>query len=117
MPYKDYSKRKERSLQYYYKNKEKVLAYQTQRWKKKYKTDLAFRLKRRLRDKSRVGKSEIIGKCVCCGSTEDLQRHYPNLFKNCFEVIISCRECHNKLHNSLKGKNCNQTSSVSSVMC
>lgn len=96
MPYKDYSKRKKQALEYYYKNKEKVLKYQIQRLNNKYKTDLEYRKKRQLRDKTRNKKRKINGNCKICGDINDLHRHHFNYEST--EHIIVCRKCHNKIH-------------------
>ena len=112
MPYKNYNDRKKKSLEYYYNNKEKVLTYQKKRLEEKRKTDPNFIKKRAIRDQSRNkkggGKDNLKNKsCEECGTNEDLQRHHEN-YKS-LNIIILCRNCHNKLHNSLKGKNCNQS--------
>jgi len=91
---------KESDRQYYLKNRDKILAKQTARWKKKYKEDPVFRAKRQLRDKSRVKGHYMANlkqeKCSECDSTKDLHRHHPSY--NSTSFIILCRECHNKLH-------------------
>ena len=78
MPYKDVIEGRRKSLEYYYKNKEKVLFYQKKYLAEKYNTDGNFRKKRQLRDKSRLGKKPIEGCCEYCNSSSDLQRHHPN---------------------------------------
>jgi len=104
MPYKSSDQRRKKSLEYYYKNKEKVLSYQKARLKKKYQEDPAFRKKRQLRDKSRMnkGKMDNLKKDVCCicSSSENLQRHHPSYDNT--EFIIVCRKCHNNIHNKNK---------------
>jgi ElaB/YqjD/DUF883 family membrane-anchored ribosome-binding protein len=105
MPYKDYNKTKEQALKNYYANREQILKAQAERWKKKYQTNVKFRAKRVLRDKSRnngKGKKESLAEksCSVCGLTEDLQRHHPNYEST--DYIILCRKCHNELHSKLK---------------
>ncbi len=115
MPYKNNEDRKKKSLEYYYKNKEKVLEYQKKRWKEKYAVDKDFRKKRQLRDKSRKDKTSLEGEsCLQCFSTIDLQRHHPN-YKS-IEFIILCRSCHNKLHESLRREKLQSITIVNSVV-
>lgn len=104
MPYKNKEEQNKKALEYYYKNRKKVLEYQKARWQNKYQEDSEFRQKRQLRDKSRIvyGRSLKNKKCSKCESTNDLQRHHPNYESIEFEIL--CRNCHNQLHNSLKGK-------------
>lgn len=99
MAYKTNKKIRDRALERYYMNREKILKQQAERWKRKYKEDVEFRKKRQLRDKGRKGK-KIEGKCVWCKSTYDLHRHHPTYSD--LQYIIICRPCHNKLHAMLK---------------
>jgi RecA-family ATPase len=92
-----------KSLAYYYKNKEKVLKYQTERWKKKYQTDEKFRKKRQFRDKSRIifdKLQKLEGMCINCGTNKDLQRHHQNYED--YNYIIVCKKCHDEIHRKLK---------------
>jgi len=102
MPYTDYATTKRKSLEYYYQNKERVLQYQKKRLAEKYRTDLKFRQKRQLRDKSRIGKHKISGCCSDCRAISDLQRHHPDYKHTKF--IVVCRDCHNQIHCDLKEK-------------
>ena len=99
MTYKNKEDRNRSSLAYYYRNREKVLKYQKKRWKMKYKTDIKFREKRKIRDLSRRVNginTKINAPCSKCGSLEDLQRHHHD-YTN-IEHIIVCRKCHNQIH-------------------
>lgn len=97
-----------KALEYYYKNREKVLKYQSERWKRKYKEDPEFRAKRQLRDKTRIvyGKqTKLVGKCSNCDNEENLQRHHPS-YKS-IEFIILCKKCHDDLHHPFRKNNAN----------
>jgi len=100
MKYKTTKAQRKRALEYYYKNREKVLTYQKKRWSIKFKEDEQFRERRYFRDATRRIKNYASlenESCVKCGSTLDLQRHHPN-YTNPKEYTILCRTCHNKLH-------------------
>ena len=103
MMYKSTQKQRDNALNYYYKNRDKVLKYQIERLNRMYQEDKNFKVKRKLRDKSRKGKKPIRDlktKCSFCNCDFDLQRHHPTY--NSTEFIVLCRSCHNKLHQELK---------------
>jgi hypothetical protein len=97
---KNKESKKIKCLEYYYKNKEKVLAYQKLRIKLKKETDMDFRNYRNLKDLSSRKLSLKDKSCENCGSLKDLQRHHPN-YSSEF-VIVLCRKCHTLLHQELK---------------
>ena len=104
MAYKTLEKIRDKALEYYYANREKVLDYQKKRWNNKYANDVEFRKKRQLRDASRMRKEGLRSlkdqKCVLCSSSYDLQRHHPSYESTA--VVIMCRSCHNSYHVALR---------------
>jgi hypothetical protein len=102
MPYKTDEEKRKKALEYYYKNRDKVLMYQKARWKKKYQNDIQFRQKRQFRDKTRIlTKFENIQnkECTLCDSPIDLQRHHFD-YSNPLNFVIVCRNCHNQIHHN-----------------
>lgn len=115
MVYKTSKQERERSLRYYYNNRDKVLAYQKARWKKKYQTDPAFRTKRQFRDKSRnLYGLKITEPCISCGSRQDLQRHHPSY--DSYKVVILCKSCHDDVHHPFRERNTQVSKAVDALM-
>lgn len=105
MSYKNVEERNCKAREYYHKNREKVLSYQKEYLKNKFKKDVEFREKRYLRDRSRreQGLKSLVGEsCFLCESSEDLHRHHPSYESTIF--VILCRRCHNNTHQMLKAK-------------
>lgn len=94
-------KRIKTALNYYYKNREKVLSYQIDRIENLRKIDDDFRKKYNLRHNSCQTHNLSSESCEICYSTVDLQRHHSD-YNDSKKVTILCRECHTKLHNTLK---------------
>jgi hypothetical protein len=95
---------KNRSLRYYYQNREKILNYQIKRLEILKKVSPKIKEKYRLRILSQKYISLKDESCAKCNSKKDLQRHH---FDNhdAENIQILCRKCHNNLHESLKPKN------------
>lgn len=100
MPYKDPKIHRKKALERYYKNKEKIIKYQVDRLKRKYKEDMEHRNKVDIRSKSKRRNRLDNMKCCHCGLDKDLQRHHPT-YDSPYHIIL-CRSCHIKLHNDLK---------------
>jgi len=94
----------ERDREYYQKNREHKLAYQREYYKKhhdellqKYKDYYWANLEKRVAEKRARYYVTIDSKCENCGSTENLERHHKDYSKP-LEVVTLCRKCHAGLH-------------------
>ncbi len=99
--------------QHYLKNRQKYLE-QTKKWHKA-NPEAVKEINRRAVEKYKLkyperAKANYLAKyhipldgrcCEICGSTEDLHRHHDDYSKP-LEVIIMCKECHDKTHGELR---------------
>ncbi len=85
------------ALKRYYSNRNGIVKQQSQRWCEKYRTDIEFRKKKLVRDKTRRLVNIKDKKCVDCGTNKDLHRHHPDS-KDYKRFTILCRHCHNTRH-------------------
>jgi len=86
-----------KSLEYYYKNRTKVLKKQIAYKSKRYKENKLFHIKVNIRQITSHSISLENKRCSICNSNKDLQRHHED-YSNPLDIIILCRKCHNKLH-------------------
>jgi len=91
----------EKSLKYYYKNKEIVIKKQITYKRFKYLSDKRFKKIDDIRKNACHNIPLKDKKCNVCGTTSDLQRHHED-YSRPLEIIILCRKCHNKLHQDRK---------------
>lgn len=97
MPYKSKENQRKKSLDYYHRNRDKIILKQIEYKRKKYLTDQEYHLKDNIR-KIATHKISLKDKqCIICGSTQDLQRHHKD-YSSPLDVQILCRRCHNKEH-------------------
>ncbi len=92
-----YLRDRSKVLNRYYLNRKEILKQQTKRWTKRYKSDIEFRARRYIRDKTTRMVSLKDKKCTSCGVLNDLQRHHPDS-KDYQRFVVLCRKCHNMLH-------------------
>lgn len=115
MTKQDIEKKRIKSLEYYYKNRQKRLEYQS-KWDKENKD------KKSLQDKKRYGTKrynliqgirhysqknyfkillERYKGCQFCGSKEKLEIHHKKYTKKISDCLLLCQCCHKKIHRKL----------------
>lgn len=88
-------KARERAKEYYYKNKEKVLARQKEYVKKKYKTDSEYRKKAQIRKKRYIeNNKERVMEMQRVAQRKYYAKHkgYKNKYRNIVEKALKCIE-------------------------